>query len=132
MPPVQLSPRKPPIAFKANYKQELDKLTKLGIIKPVVEPTDWVSATVMMLKPNGKERLCLDPKPLNKALKRSHYPLPVVEEVLPDLSKAKVFSMVDVKNGFWHVPVDEESSKLITFATPWGRYMWLKIHLEFP
>ena len=127
VPPVQLPPRKPPIAFKANHKQELNKLTKLGIIKPVVEPTDWVSATVMMLKPNGKERLCLDPKPLNKALKRSHYPLPVMEEELPDLSKAKVFSMVDVKNGFWHVPMDEESSKLTTFATPWGRYMWLKM-----
>ncbi len=99
----------------------------MGIIKPVVEPTDWVSATVMMLKPNGKVRLCLDPKPLDKALKRSHYPLPVIEEVLPDPSKAKVFSMVDVKNGFWHVPMDEDSRKLTTFATPWGRYMWLKM-----
>ena len=97
VPPVQLPPRTPPIAFKANYKQELDKLTKLDIMKPVVEPADWVLATVMMLKPNGKVRLCLDPKPLNKALKRSHYPLPVIEEVLRDLSKAKVFSMVDVK-----------------------------------
>ena len=91
MPPVQLPPRKPPIAFKANYKQELDKLTKLGIIQPIVEPTDWVSAAVMMLKPNGKVRLCLDPKPLNKALKRSHYSLPVIEKVLSDLSQAKVF-----------------------------------------
>ena len=35
--------------------------------------------------------------------------------------------MVDVKNGFWHVPMDEESSKLTTFATPWGRYMWLEM-----
>jgi len=72
----------------------------LGIIKPVVEPTDWVSEAVMMLKPNGKVRLCLDPKPLKKALKRSHYPLQVTEEVLSDLSQAKIFSMVDVTNGF--------------------------------
>ena len=80
-----------------------------------------------MLKPNGKVRLYLDPKQLNKALKRSHYPLPVMEEVLSDLSRAEVFSMVDVKNGFWHIPLDDESSKLTTFATPWGRYMWLKM-----
>ena len=40
VPPVQLPRRKPPIALNANYKQELDKLTKLGIIKPVVETTD--------------------------------------------------------------------------------------------
>ena len=92
-----------------------------------MESTNWVSAAVMMLKPHGKVRLCLDPKPLNQALKRSHYPLPVIEEVLAGLSQAKLFSMVDVKNGFWHVPLDEESSKLTTFATPWGRYTWLKM-----
>ena len=92
-----------------------------------MEPTDWISAIVMMLKPNAKLRLCLDPKPLNKALKRGYYPLPVIEEVLSDLSQANVFSMIDVKNGFLHVPMDEESSKLKTFATPWGRYMWLKM-----
>ena len=75
VPPVQLPPRKPPIAFKANYKQGLDKVTKLGIIKPVVEPTDWVSATVMMLKPNGKVRLYLDPKPQSLSFARKRRPL---------------------------------------------------------
>ena len=81
----------------------------------------------MVLKPNGKLRVCLDPKPLNKALKRNHYPLPTVDDLLPELSRAQVFSVVDIKNGFWHVPLDDESSKLTTFATPWGRFRWLRM-----
>ena len=51
--------------------------------------------------------------------------MPVIEDLLPDLCKARVFSVVDVKNGFWHVQLDDESSKLTTFATPWGRFRWM-------
>ena len=74
------------------------------------------------MKPNGKLRVCLDPKPLNKALKRNHYPLPTIDDLLSELSMARVFSVVDVKNGFWHVPLDDEGSKLITFGTPPGPF----------
>jgi hypothetical protein len=56
----------------------------------VVTPTDWVSSLVIVKKPSGKIRLCIDPEPLNKALKRYHYPLPIIEDLLPELSKAKV------------------------------------------
>ena len=78
----------------------------------------------LVVKESGKLRCCIDPKPLNTALKRRHYPLGNIEDVLPDLSNAKVFSVADVKNGFWHVVLEEVSSKLTTFATPWGRYKW--------
>ena len=73
-------------------------------------------------KQDGNIRLCIDPHYLNLALKRSHYPLPVIEEILPELSKAKVCSKVDLKEGFLQVELDEESSKLTVFQTPWGRY----------
>ena len=102
-------------------------MEKIGVIKKVDTPTDWVSSLVIVKKPNGKLRICIDPKPLNQALKRSHYPLPVVDDILPELAKAKVFSVCDVKNGFWHVELDQESSYLTTFGTPFGRYRWLKM-----
>jgi len=47
--------------------------------------------------------------------------------LLPQLTNAKVFTVADAKNGFWHVPLDEESSYLTTFATPWGRYRWNRL-----
>jgi len=79
--------RKPPIALKENYKMELERLVKRGIIAAVSEPTEcmWISSTVVVLKPNGKLRVCLYPKPLNKALKRNRYPLPPIEDLLLEL-----------------------------------------------
>ena len=53
--------------------------------------------------------------------------MPVIDDLLPDLCKARVVSVVDVKNRFWHVQLDDESSKLTTFATPWGRFQWLRM-----
>ena len=87
----------------------------------------WVSSMVIVKKPNGNIRVCLDPKDLNKVLKCSHYPMPTINDILPELSRAKVFSVFDVKNGFWHIELDEESSKLTCFNTPFGRYRWLRM-----
>ena len=48
-------------------------------------------------------------------------PLPTIDDVLPLLSKARVFTVLDAKNGFWHIQLDEPSSLASTFATPWGK-----------
>ena len=125
--PVQLPPRRVPLAVKDKLKAELERLAKLEILTKVEEPTDWISSLVVTTKRNGKVRLCIDPKPLNEALKRNHYPLPTIEDVLPMLAEARVFTVLDAKNGFWHVQLDEPSSYLTTFSTPWGRYRWLRM-----
>ena len=78
-------------------------------------------------KQNGKLRICINPKPLNKALKRSNYLLPTLEDLLPELTEAKDFSVLDVRNGFWHIELDKESSLLTTFATPFGRHRWKRM-----
>ena len=92
--------RKVPIALKAELKTELDHLVDCGIISPVDTPTDWVSSLVIVRRKNGKLRLCLDPKPLNKALKRSHYLLPVIDDFLPDFTKAMCSVYVMLPIGF--------------------------------
>ncbi|KAK6171718.1 hypothetical protein SNE40_018156 [Patella caerulea] len=95
---------------------------------PVDVPTDWISALVVVKKPGtAKLRICINPKPPNSALKRNHYLTVTIEDVLPDLPKARCFSLVDAKNGFWHIQLDEDSSYLTTFDTPWGRYRWLRM-----
>ena len=73
-------------------------------------------------------RICLDPKDLNKAILRENYTMPTIEEIATRLHGAKVFSVLDAKNGFWHVKLDGESSYLTTFHTPFGRYRWCRIH----
>ena len=53
--------------------------------------------------------------------------MPTLDDVLPELSKAKVFTSCDVSNAFWHVCLDEPSSKLTAFQTPWGKFRFLKL-----
>ena len=119
--PAEQTPlRKVPLAMQDRLKAELARLEDIGLLKKVTTPTKWVSSMVVAekKKDSQKIRLCIDPKPLNWALKRSIYPLPTLEDVLPKLAKAKVFSVCDLRNGFWHCKLDEESSLLTTFNTP--------------
>jgi hypothetical protein len=127
VPPVRMPLRKLPIAIKEKVENELRNLQREEIIAPVTEPTDWISALLVVNKSSGGVRLCIDPKPLNKALRRDHYPMPTIEDILPELAKAKVFSTVDAKSAFWHLELDEESSKMTTFETPFGKFRWLRL-----
>ena len=128
--PKIMPPRRVPLALKDRLKEELARLEKSSVIVKEENPTDWVSSLVVTEKPNGKLRVCIDPQHLNKALKRSHYPLPVIEDILPELTDVKVFSKADLKDGFLQVQLDKESSILITFQTPWGRYRYLRMPFE--
>ena len=83
---------------------------------------------VAVPKANGaKLRICLDPKDLNRAVQRENYPLPTIEDIATRLHGAKVFTKLDVRNGFWHVKLSEESSYLTTFNSPFGRYRWKRL-----
>ncbi|KAJ8340235.1 hypothetical protein SKAU_G00348680 [Synaphobranchus kaupii] len=97
--PVKLPKRRLPVAMTTPLKDELSDLQSRGIIEPVDQSTDWISSLAIVKKPSGKLRICIDPRPLNKALKRSHCPLPTIDDILPDLPKARVFTVCDVKNG---------------------------------
>lgn len=71
-----------------------------------------MSSPAVVEKTDGRVRVCIDPLHLNKALKRSHYPLPVIDEILPELSEAKLFTKIDFKDGFLQVELYQESSEL--------------------
>ena len=124
--PVIHAPRKIPVAIPSKVKEELDRMQHLGVIEPVEEPTDWVSSMVTITKPN-KTRICLDPRDLNNSIKREHYPLPTIEEIVSGLPQATVFSTLDATCGYWQIPVDEKSSKLLTFNTPYGRFRFRRL-----
>ncbi|XP_032225763.1 uncharacterized protein LOC116608835 [Nematostella vectensis] len=110
--PVQHAPRRVPVALRDQLKAELDKIVEQEIIAPVTAPTLWVSTLVVVPKKNGKLRLCLDPKDLNKATMREHYPLPTIKDVATRLHGAKVFTKLDVRSGFWHINLDNLTSYL--------------------
>ena len=73
-------------------------------------------------KPNGKLRVCLDPRDLNKAMKQQHYKLTTSKELFSEMTSACCFSKLNATNGYWQIKIDTESSKLLTFATLFGKF----------
>lgn len=122
--PHVAAPRKIPLALHNKVKKELQRMVETGIICKVEEPTEWVSNMIVVNTPK-KLRICLDPRPLNNAIQRPRYPIPTADSLISKLQGCKVFTILDAKNGFWQLPLDEESSYLTTFTTPWGRYRFL-------
>ena len=127
VPPVVCSARKIPVAMKQDVINELEHMKNIGVIEEVTEPTEWVSSMVAAKKKDGSIRLCIDPVHLNKALLRPHHPMKTIDDILGNMSNAKVFSILDAKTSFWQIPLDEQSSLLTTFITPNGRYKFLRM-----
>ena len=76
---------------------------------------------------NGDVRICLDPRDLNKALKRPHHPMHTADDVASRLGNAMVFSTLDAKAGFWQIKLEKQSSLRTTFSTPYGTYRFLRM-----
>ena len=125
--PMAISSCRVPVSMKEKLKCKLKDMEKAKVIVKVDKPTEWVSRMVAATKGNGDLRVCIDPQALNRTLMRERHPLLVIDDILPEISKARVFSKMDLKNAFWHCVLDEESSYLTTFQTPFGRYRWRRL-----
>ncbi|UYV68063.1 K02A2.6-like [Cordylochernes scorpioides] len=102
-----------------QLKEQLEEMTRLGVIESVEEPTEWCAGMVAVPKPGGKLRICVDLTKLNQYI-RENYPLPATEHILGQLGNACYFSKLDTNSGFWQFGLAKESQKLTTFITPFG------------
>lgn len=125
--PVIQPPRRVPESLKVPLQRELKRMVDLDIIEPVDGPTDWVNSLVYITKPNGDLRICLDPCDLNKSIRREHHYTPTLDDILPQLNGAKVFSILDARSGYWNVQLDRESQLLTTFNSPYGRFCFKRL-----
>ena len=95
VPAVVNPPRRIPFLLKDKVKNEIDRMLRLGIISKAEEPTEWVNLIVIVEKHNGSIGSCLDPKDLNQAVKREHFPLQTADEIVADMAGAQYFSKLD-------------------------------------
>ena len=124
---VQHPPRSVPVAMQSAYKTELKRLVKEGIIIEVKEHTEWINSIVLVMKSNGSLRLCLNPKNLNKAIKRNQWYSSTFDDILPELAKSKYKTLKDVTSGYSHGVLDFASSLQTMFNTPWVKFRWLRL-----
>ena len=121
------TPRNIPLALRPKVHAELERMEGLGVISRVREPTPWCAAMVVVPKPSGAVRICVDMKPLNENVLREVHPMPKVDTTLAQLTGATVFSKLDANSGFWQIPLAKESRLLTTFITPYGRFCFNKL-----
>ena len=102
-------------------------MVDLDIIEPFQKTTVWVNGLVVVERPNGKLRVCLDPRPLNKAIKREHLHLPTAKEIFSQISGVSYFSKLEASSGYWQIKGDEQSLNSLTFGAPSGRYRFKRL-----
>ena len=121
------TPRRVAIPLIPAVKTELERMEAMEVISRVEEPTEWCAGMVVVSKPKGKVRICVDLTQLNPSVCRECHPLPDVEQTLAQIAGAQVFSKLDSNSGFWQIPLAKESSLLTTFITPFGRYKFNRL-----
>ena len=123
--PVVCSPCCVLHAVQPKLKEELEML-KLGVIRKldINEASDWVHALVIIIKPNGKLCVCLDPRTLNSVLRHNIHDAKRFIDIIK-VKGFKYISKIDADSGFWTLPLDPLSQLLTTFDTPWGRYTYV-------
>ncbi|XP_053380302.1 uncharacterized protein K02A2.6-like [Mercenaria mercenaria] len=121
--PVSQPHRRIPFHQRKQVEKELKRLEDLDIIEKVEGATDWVSPIVVTSKPKSKTneiRLCVDMRLPNTAIKRTKHIIPTLDDMIVDLNGAKVFSKLDLNQGYHQLELSESSRNVTTFTTHVG------------
>ena len=118
------TPRRVALPLMGKVKEELARMENLDVITKIPEgvPTEWCAGMVVVPKPDGRIRICVDLTKLNDNILREPYPLPRIDDLLGKIGDSKFFSKVDANSGFWQQKLTPEAKLLTTFITPFGRY----------
>ena len=123
--PIQVPPRRVPFHKRQEMRSQVDEMLEADIIEPSDSP--WSSPVVLVAKPDGSQRFCVDYRALNSVTKRDLYPLPRCDDILESLSGAQWFSHLDLLRGYWQIDVAEKDREKTAFATPDGLYQFRKL-----
>jgi hypothetical protein len=115
VPPIRSRPYRMCPAEIDSLKNELNKLSDLGVIRPSNSP--WSSPIILVKKKDNSYRLVIDYRKLNAITKKDAYALPRIETLLDTLGNASIFSALDMRSGFYQVALAEDSIEKSAFAT---------------
>ncbi|CAB0017172.1 unnamed protein product [Nesidiocoris tenuis] len=129
--PKVFAARRVPIAIKKSVETELDRLVTEGIIEPVnleTDPIEWASPIVVVIKPTGKVRICADFKvTINPFIQPTLHPLPNFEELLAKVGHGELFSVLDLKDAYLQLEVEENSKRYLNIATHKGIFRYRRM-----
>ena len=137
--PARHAPRKVPIHLHEDFHVDIHDLVKQGVLEKVEHSTEWMNSFVIVEKdvsmdsgnshvPHHKVKkklqICLDPRDLSDTLKFEPYYSQSVDELIAKFHGFRVFSIVDMKKGYWMVPLHPDSRPLTCMSIDIGRFLW--------
>ena len=118
-----------PLPF--HTREAVEKIVQQGVADDVFEkatgPTTWLLNPFLVDKGGGRKRFVVDASPTNSAIKRTRHQLPTTEELIADINGSKIFSKLDLLDGFHQVGLDESSRHITTFRAPSGLYRYKRL-----
>ena len=92
--------------IREQEQGQVQEMLRDGVVRPSTSP--WASPVVMVKKKDNTMRFCVDFHKVNDATIKDGHPLPRIDDTLESLHGARYFSTLDLKSGYWQVPIKEE------------------------
>ncbi|KAL0461185.1 UNVERIFIED_CONTAM: Transposon Ty3-G Gag-Pol polyprotein [Sesamum latifolium] len=130
---LNIDPRVKPIKQKKIHfcpkkdkiiQAEIDKLVAAGHVEEIQFP-EWLCNVVLVPKPDGKWRMCLDFRDLNRACPKDFYPLPRIDQLVDSTSGCELLSMMDASQGYHQIMLVPKEIKKVSFITSAGTFCYV-------
>ena len=121
-PPIRQPVRRLPLAKREEAEKAVQEMREQDVIEPSASP--WSSPIVLVNKKDGSTRFCVDYCKLNNITHKDSYPLPRIDDTIEALSGAKFFSTLDLKSGYWQLPLDDSAKEKTAFSTGSGSWQF--------
>ena len=123
--PIYQRPRRFPKPISEEIENQCEMLRTMDVIEPSSSP--WSAPIVPVRKKDGTIRLCVDYRKLNEVTIADKHPIPNLNDCIYNLHGTKYFTCLDVVQGYYHIPMDDESKELTAFSTSNSHYHFKKM-----
>uniref|UniRef100_A0A2S2NFW4 RNA-directed DNA polymerase n=1 Tax=Schizaphis graminum TaxID=13262 RepID=A0A2S2NFW4_SCHGA len=118
--PIALKPYPYPHTKQTIIDDMVRDIEEQGLVEPSTSP--WAAPVVLAKKKDGSARLCIDYRRLNDVTESDAYPMPDLNKLIRQMRGARIFSVLDLRSGYWQVPLNQNARKYTAFRTRRGLY----------
>jgi dUTPase len=123
--PIRQQPYRCGMKTREAVEAEIKRMSDLGVIEPAT--SEWAAPIVLIPKPDGSLRFCIDYRRLNALTVRDSYPLPRMDDCLDSLGAANIFSTLDANSGYWQLNVAEADRDKTSFTSHRGTFRFKRM-----